>query len=722
MNVINFSQPITGNFLIDIILWLVTSTGSVALGIVLFTVLLKVITLPFDIISRRSMRKNSLLMEEMRPELERLQKQYSNNKDLYNQKMMALYKKNGYSMWGSCLPTILTLVIFIVAINGFTSYSQYQNRVYFYEMTNSYNEVIYSGFEKDGNFIKINEEGKIVIDDQTLYSELSGSEAIILPSHKIYSVQNHGSRGVTVYTENGFVKYTVSYDNVTGEKTLEKYELLVDKLFTDKNFLQASEEIFAGFELDSQYIVLDKGAKTLTFNELALYNAATNAENKTATITAGDHTIIVTVSSRTMTVYTENGYVRYQTDFEIKDGEITFNESKRYSLIEENYLTNQKAMSKENSTLYFGMETDGEYVAINADGKLEIDIDALNNATKKVKSLSDSNGNEFDIFYAKTNLGYTVYTENGYMQYFREVSEGETTSFNSVSYGVIANKLAGEGALLSENNNNLKNEKGQTYLEALQEAKNNSSTLTPEEFVRDIQGLMSAKAFRGKIASFLWVKNIWVTDGAHKHPVLDYEEFKSTIADTSGCGCSCSTETTVPVSEQEYNLLTSKLTKEKTEANGFYILCLLSALISFASQIIMNKSQKAQLELQTVDGQGASNQKMMTWMMPIMMAVFSFMYTSAFSIYIIINTALSILTTFVINKIVDSNFKKAKPATSGVVRGRVYSKKEEVKEDKKVKKDKKAKEEANAQNKSGADFLSGLADGKRPTKKTKKKK
>ena len=26
------------------------------------------------------------------------------NKDLYNQKMMALYKKNGYSMFGACLP------------------------------------------------------------------------------------------------------------------------------------------------------------------------------------------------------------------------------------------------------------------------------------------------------------------------------------------------------------------------------------------------------------------------------------------------------------------------------------------------------------------------------------------------------------------------------------------------------------------------------------------
>ena len=38
-----------------------------------------------------------IIMEEMRPELEKLQKQYANNKELYSQKMMALYKKEGYS-------------------------------------------------------------------------------------------------------------------------------------------------------------------------------------------------------------------------------------------------------------------------------------------------------------------------------------------------------------------------------------------------------------------------------------------------------------------------------------------------------------------------------------------------------------------------------------------------------------------------------------------------
>ncbi len=688
MNVINFSQPITGNFLVDVILWLVTTTGSVALGIVLFTVILKLITLPFDIISRRSMRKNTILMEQMRPELERLQKQYSNNKDLYNQKMMALYKKNGYSMMGSCLPTIFTLVIFIVAINGFTAYSQYQNRVYFYEMSKAYNSVIYDGFDKDGEHIFVNEEGKLVIDDNYFYSKLEGSDKI--ENTKITSVVKHGVKGVTVYTDNGFIKYSVTFDNATNEIISEEYELIEKNLFNESTF-NSSSTINSGFELDDIYIkqsVVD-GKKVIVFNDIELYNKAKNNENA---ITAGDHTINVSILGRTMTVNTENGYIRYQNDFIIENNEVKFGTPK-YTIIKDK-LFNEKATQKEGTSLYFGLELDSTYITKGSDNKFSVNFDALKLATEKSEILG-----EITVKYAKTDLGYSLYTEGGYIKYFREVTDSEETSFNNVSFGVLAENLV-----------DVTNTHGKKFIE---------TEFTPEDFIKDIQGEKAATAFRNEKTGFLWVKNIWVTDGAHKHPILDYEEFKTTVAETEGgCGCSCNQEIKVPISEQEYNNLTAKLNFEKTTANGFYILCILSALISLASQLIMTKSQKAQLELQTVDGQGASNQKMMTWMMPAMMAIFSFIYTSAFSIYIIINTSLGILTTLLINKAVDKKFSKLNVAKS-VVRGRVYNKKEEPVEDKKAKNNKNKKEEAPKTN--DKDFLSGLADGKRPTKKIKKK-
>ena len=116
---------------------------------------------------------------------------------------------------------------------------------------------------------------------------------------------------------------------------------------------------------------------------------------------------------------------------------------------------------------------------------------------------------------------------------------------------------------------------------------------------------------------------------------------------------------------------------------------ILTAGVSLLSQIVMGKSQKAQMELQTVDGQGAQTQKMMQWMMPIMMAVFAFMYTSAFSIYIILSSIIGIGTTFLINFIVDLQLKKEnKNKQTDKVRGRIHTpapqepKKEEKKKNK----------------------------------------
>ena len=76
---------------------LIEGCNSIGLGIIVFTLILKLITLPLDIFSRVSTKKSSVMMEKMRPELERLQRQYANNKDLYQRKMQDLYKKNNYN-------------------------------------------------------------------------------------------------------------------------------------------------------------------------------------------------------------------------------------------------------------------------------------------------------------------------------------------------------------------------------------------------------------------------------------------------------------------------------------------------------------------------------------------------------------------------------------------------------------------------------------------------
>ena len=87
----------------------------------------------------------------------------------------------------------------------------------------------------------------------------------------------------------------------------------------------------------------------------------------------------------------------------------------------------------------------------------------------------------------------------------------------------------------------------------------------------------------------------------------------------------------------------------------------LSILSMAGSTIIMNKTQKTQMQLSSVDGDNstaASTQKMMTWMMPVMFGVFSFIYSAAFSIYMVTNSLLSTGSTILINIIVEKSFKK----------------------------------------------------------------
>ena len=144
----------------NIIKSLIEGCNSIGLGIIVFTLILKLITLPLDIFSRVSTKKSSVMMEKMRPELERLQRQYANNKDLYQRKMQDLYKKNNYSPFSACLPTLINLIFFIIVIGQFSTYSNYANFGVFCDMSVAYETAIEQFNENNGDYIVVIGEDK----------------------------------------------------------------------------------------------------------------------------------------------------------------------------------------------------------------------------------------------------------------------------------------------------------------------------------------------------------------------------------------------------------------------------------------------------------------------------------------------------------------------------------------------------------------------------------
>lgn len=407
-------------WILNVITWFINLVADVGVGIMLFTLALKLITLPLDIFSRASMKKNALKMEMMRGDLEKLQKQYANNKQLYQQKMMALYKKNGYSAFSACLPTIVTLVFFFIVIGAFNSYSKQTDFQVFKDMGSAYDARLTQTIENNGNSV--------------VYSEKDEC-------------------------------YLINLDFVLNEKGYRNY-------FGVNENMSATDE--------NRYIL----RSDLTAEEVEFV----------------------------------------KTYLDIKDENFTLNDD------------NRKA-----------------------------------NSVNFVKKVAEKYEEEYILKDAR--------------------------------------KAAAE-----------------TY------EKN-----------------------RSKSVVFPWVKNLWVVDSPFKPAIPTYTDLSTTLYGKSG---------NPAFTEEKYNELTADLGKYKQtgfgKGNGLYILVALSILTMLASTLIMNKTQKTQMELSTVDGangQAAMQQKMMTWMMPVMFGIFAFIYSSGFSIYMVTSSVLSTAFTLLINFCVEKSFK-----------------------------------------------------------------
>ena len=433
VNLLDIALPVLGqtfdvslNWIGRLISWLIGGVGIVGIGIILFSLCLKVIVLPFDVYQRISMRKQNIKMKENQARMEKLQKQYANDKEMYNRKLMEMYRENGISMFSSCLPMILSLVIFIVAINAFNAYSQYANVQNYNLMVQAYNAKI-----------------------ESYCPELTKENVAF--SDNVITVKDDGS----------YIYYTVGNTNKYTEYT---------------------EDVKASIA---------------------------NATEKT-------------------------------------------------------YYVNSAVVSK-NETL---METEIKPLVVE------------NNVEQAM----------YDYFVDQAQLA-VVETYN---------------------------------AQVSKN------------------------------------------------MSFLWIKNIWATDASYKHPVLGYadfetgaksEEFKINGEDVEFTDV---VQHTNAYSKDAYEIITEKLAPQKAQANGYYILIVLSIATILLQQFVMMRSQKEQQKFSSVDGQGASQQKVMLVVMTGMFAIFSFMYSSAFSIYMITSNLFSLLSTIVINKIVDMRMAKQEAAAAEV--------------------------------------------------------
>lgn len=82
---------------------------NIVLSIVVFTVLVRVAVLPLTAQQQRSSKK----MQELQPELKKLQEKHKNDREKLAQEQMALYKEHGVNPFGGCFPLLIQFPILI---------------------------------------------------------------------------------------------------------------------------------------------------------------------------------------------------------------------------------------------------------------------------------------------------------------------------------------------------------------------------------------------------------------------------------------------------------------------------------------------------------------------------------------------------------------------------------------------------------------------------------
>lgn len=86
------------------------ATGNYGWAIILFTILTRVVLFPLMRKQYHSMAK----MQKIQPKLKRIQERFKDDRQLMQQKMMELYRKEGVNPMGGCLPMLVQLPILIL--------------------------------------------------------------------------------------------------------------------------------------------------------------------------------------------------------------------------------------------------------------------------------------------------------------------------------------------------------------------------------------------------------------------------------------------------------------------------------------------------------------------------------------------------------------------------------------------------------------------------------
>ena len=87
--------------------WLYEIIGSYGIALIIVTVIVKLCLYP---VYAKSI-KSTMRMTEVQPKIQEIQQKYAKDRELMNEKLTELYKEEGVSMYGGCLPMVVQMIV-----------------------------------------------------------------------------------------------------------------------------------------------------------------------------------------------------------------------------------------------------------------------------------------------------------------------------------------------------------------------------------------------------------------------------------------------------------------------------------------------------------------------------------------------------------------------------------------------------------------------------------
>lgn len=156
LNVITTSAP--KGLWPTLIFGIESGVKNYAVALILITLAIKFVLLPFDFFNKYTSKKSSRKQAEMQPELDKVNKKYANDKTLRDQKTMEVYKTHNYNVMGTCLGMVvylvLTMVVFWSLFGSLNTISSYKISSQFLSIRESFYATYDIDMTNDGEKIE----------------------------------------------------------------------------------------------------------------------------------------------------------------------------------------------------------------------------------------------------------------------------------------------------------------------------------------------------------------------------------------------------------------------------------------------------------------------------------------------------------------------------------------------------------------------------------------